>query len=87
MVQTIFGSLYGTVQTPPVHVMDNPQLTLSIGNTTVKVTYLGGYGTEQLFFQYTVEKGMLDEDGIEIGSEIELNGGTIKKMSGGVVNL
>lgn len=37
------------------------------------------------FFQYTVDTGILDKDGIKIGSEIELNGGTIKNISGGLI--
>jgi hypothetical protein len=55
-----------------------PRIPLTIGATTRYATYSsGGDGKTSLIFQYIVQEGDLDTDGvIDIGS-IDLNGGTI----------
>ncbi|MGE5677166.1 MAG: choice-of-anchor D domain-containing protein [Pseudomonadota bacterium] len=66
-----------------VTVTGSPFLTLNIGtNTPVQAVYVGGSGTISLVFRYTIASGDADTDGISIGSEITLNGGTIKDAAG-----
>ena len=52
-------------------------VTLDIGGT-VEADYISGTGTNALVFRYTVQAGDQDNDGIEVGSEIKLNGATMK---------
>ena len=57
-----------------------PQLTLQIGTTNEDeiADYVSGSGTKKLVFEYEVEEGDEDTDGIKISSDqLALNGGTI----------
>ena len=54
-----------------------PQIAIAVGSSTVYAQYLGGSGTKDLKFQYTVASGQDDSDGIVIHT-LDLNGGTIQ---------
>jgi hypothetical protein len=54
-------------------------LTLETGGV-VNASYIGGTGTSALVFRYTVQAGNLDADGVTVGTEINLNGATIKDI-------
>lgn len=56
-------------------------ITLNSGGT-VSAIYISGSGSTALTFGYTVVGGNCDEDGINIGSSITANGGTIKDATG-----
>lgn len=52
-------------------------VTLNTGGT-LQAKYVLGGGTTQLLFRLPVSTGMVDNDGITVGSAIELNGATMK---------
>ena len=55
-----------------------PHLKVDVGSTPLNFSYTGMSGTRSLRFEYTVQTGDLDNDGISIGNgAITLNGGTI----------
>lgn len=53
-----------------------PHLALTVGAATRYATYQSGSGSSSLTFQYTVQPGDVDSDGIAVGA-LGLNGGTI----------
>lgn len=55
---------------------------MSAGSLTAN--YLSGSGTSNLIFRYTVATGDEDANGIDIGSAITLNGGSITDLAGNV---
>ncbi|TCS85076.1 gliding motility-associated-like protein [Anseongella ginsenosidimutans] len=59
-----------------------PYLALTIGSATVQADYTSGSGSSVLNFQYIVQAGEQDLDGIELGSSIVMNGGTIRDAAG-----
>lgn len=59
-----------------------PYLELTIGVTEVQVSYISGSGTNSLTFSYTVQPGEQDLDGVVLGSNILLNGGTVQDAAG-----
>lgn len=63
-------------------VSGTPSIPLNIGGTTRQAEYASGSGTQALVFNYTVQAGDNDANGIGIGSSISLNGGTIQDSSG-----
>jgi len=65
--------------TMPVNVTGTPfiPITLNTGGTA-KANYVLGSGSTLLKFVYTVAKGEIDTDGIQLGAAIDLNGGSIK---------
>ena len=63
-----------------------PLLKVSIGDVTKDATYDSGTGTAQLVFQYTVEAGDVDRDGVE-ATVLALNSGTIKDKAGNAADL
>ena len=65
-----------------VYVAGTPQISLHIGGQVVLAPYVGGSGTSTLHFQYIIQGGDLDEDGISISSPVLLNGGLIRGASG-----
>ena len=66
-----------------VVVTGTPQLTLTIGSTNRKANYTSGSGTKKLVFEYTVQSGDVDTDGISIPANgLAFNGGTIKDAAG-----
>ena len=59
-----------------------PQVALTIGTQT-RHAALSGWGNDSLYFNYTVQAGDRDEDGISIASNaLALNGGTITAADG-----
>jgi hypothetical protein len=66
-------------------VSGTPRIALTIGAATRYATYAnlfpGSFG-QVLVFQYTVQAGDIDTDGITVNSPIELNGGTIQGGNG-----
>jgi len=65
-----------------VHITGLPRIQLNIGGTTKYATYTSGSGTKTMIFQYTIEAGLIDMDGINTLSSIDLNAGTIKNSFG-----
>ncbi|WP_421976653.1 MBG domain-containing protein [Roseivirga seohaensis] len=62
----------------PVTIAGSPSLPLTVGSSTVTASLKGSVNdATSAIFSYIVEEGDLDEDGIELGTSIELNGGTI----------
>ena len=59
-----------------------PQVALTIGTETRHAAF-AGWGRQTLYFDYTVQEGDRDEDGISIpASALALDGGTIKAADG-----
>ena len=67
-----------------VHVTGEPLLILSIGANSRTAVVVSGSGTDTLTFQYTVQEGDLDDDGISIASDA-LRQGTIEDNVGNAV--
>ncbi|WP_442265454.1 YDG domain-containing protein [Tenacibaculum sp. ZS6-P6] len=63
-----------------------PQLALTIGSTLRQANYVGGSGSSNLAFRYTVQSGDVDSDGITVGS-LSANGGTLQNGIGTNANL
>ena len=60
----------------------DPQVALSIGTETRQAAF-GGWGAQTLYFEYTVQTGDRDQDGISIpANALSLNGGTITATDG-----
>ena len=53
-------------------------LSLSIGSTTVQVSYLSGSGSENLTFTYTIAADDADDNGVELATAIHLAGAAIQ---------
>lgn len=71
----------------PVSVIVNtaggiPRIPITIGSDVVYAEYFSGSGTNNLVFRYTVKNGDFDYDGIEVGTSISNNGGTIRDALG-----
>jgi len=64
-----------------------PQIPLFVGSTTRLLSYVSGSGTSSLAFRYTVQPDDLDLDGVQLGSAIELNGGTMQNAFGEATSL
>jgi trimeric autotransporter adhesin len=64
-----------------VTVTGTPRLTLDVGGSTVHATYVSGSGSTALQFQYTVQAGDTDADGVAI-STLQANGGTLRDTTG-----
>ncbi|SFP88984.1 cadherin repeat domain-containing protein, partial [Pseudomonas borbori] len=64
-------------------VTGTPRVALNIGGSTVYATYASGSGSTALLFQYSVQDGDTDTNGIAIpANALELNGGTLKDAAG-----
>ena len=60
----------------------DPQLALTVGTRTRYATF-SGWGSDALYFSYTVQAGDRDEDGIGIAANaLDLSGGTITATDG-----
>ena len=60
----------------------DPRLALTVGTRTRYATF-SGWGSDALYFSYTVEAGDRDEDGIGIAANaLDLSGGTITATDG-----
>jgi hypothetical protein len=69
-----------------VFVNGTPRLALDIGGTTVFANYVAGSGTGTLVFQYRVQAGDNDADGIAI-TGLAANGATLRDAAGNAMNL
>ncbi|MFC5695328.1 DUF4347 domain-containing protein [Pseudomonas sp. GCM10022186] len=69
-----------------VVVSGTPRLALDIGGSTVFANYVTGSGTSSLVFQYSVQAGDNDADGIAVSS-LASNGGTLRDAAGNDLNL
>ena len=70
-----------------VTVTGQPTITLTIGSATRVVTYTSGSGSSTTVFRYVVQAGDDDTDGVTLGGQITLNGGTIREAAGLVAQL
>jgi hypothetical protein len=71
-----------------VTVTGTPQLALNIGGTTVQANYASGSGSSALVFNYTVQAGQTDANGVSINANaLSLNGGTITDLAGNAATL
>jgi hypothetical protein len=60
-----------------------PRLALTIGDRTVYADYVSGSGTTNLVFQYVVQPGDTDTNGISIpANALEMNGGSMTDAAG-----
>lgn len=69
-----------------VLVSGSPRLALDIGGVTRYATLASSSGST-LTFQYTVQAGETDTDGIGVGASLDLNGGSVKDAAGNDLNL
>ncbi|MCY1287555.1 hypothetical protein D9M70_365520 [compost metagenome] len=69
-----------------VIVNGTPRLALDIGGTTVFADYVAGSGTGTLVFQYRVQAGDNDADGIAV-TGLAANGATLRDAAGNAMNL
>ena len=63
-----------------------PRLALDIGGATVFADYIAGSGTTTLVFQYSVQPGLNDADGITV-TGLQSNGGSLRDATGNTMNL
>lgn len=68
-------------------VSGSPRFALDIGGVTKYALYASGSGTNTLTFNYTVEAGLVDADGIRVTTPLELNGGSVTGVGGGAVSV
>ena len=65
-----------------------PSLELRIGNDRVDAGYVSGSGTTSLIFQYTIQPGEVDTDGISIPpNALNRNDSSISDVAGNAANL
>ena len=69
-----------------VQVAGSPRLALDIGGHTVFADLVAGAGTTTLVFQYTVQPGDNDSDGITV-TGLSANGATLTDAAGNAMNL
>ena len=65
-----------------VNVLGTPSIGLTVGSTPRAALYISGTGTTILTFEYQVQVGDLDADGIDVATPVNLNGGTIRDADG-----
>lgn len=70
-----------------VIVTGSPRLQLDVGGVTRYAPYVSGSGTNALSFAYPVVAPDFDRNGITLVSPLDLNGGTIRDISGNNANL
>ncbi|WP_207886630.1 Ig-like domain-containing protein [Pseudomonas sp. 30_B] len=63
-----------------------PRLSLDIGGATVFANYVAGSGTSTLVFQYSIQPGENDSDGIQV-TGLSANGGRLSDAAGNAMNL
>jgi len=65
-----------------------PRIALNIGGSTMFADYVSGSGTNRLSFDYTVQPGDTDNNGIRIRSDsLEANGGVLADAAGNAADL
>lgn len=65
----------------PVTVSGMPFIEAQVGYTIRRFYFVSGNNSQSLIFRYTVTSSDLDTNGIEIGDEVILNGGSLKYFS------
>lgn len=70
-----------------VFVSGTPNLEFNVGGQIKSAKYAWGSGTSTLSFEYQVQSGDLDTDGIIVTSPLKLNGGKIKDKAGNASDL
>ena len=68
--------------TEAVSVTGTPRIELTLDSGTVFADYASGSGATDIVFNYTVQSGDEDTNGITLTSPIDLNGGTISDVTG-----
>jgi hypothetical protein len=69
-------------------VTGTPQLELDIGGTAVLANYVSGSGSTSLVFNYTIQTGQTDSNGISVAAnKLTLNGGTLQGAVGNAAML
>nr|WP_256834456.1 DUF4347 domain-containing protein [Pseudomonas oleovorans] len=68
-----------------VLVNGTPRLALDVGGVTVFADYVAGSSTSTLVFQYSVQAGLNDADGITVVGLVD-NGGSIQDAAGNVMD-
>ena len=63
-----------------VVVTGTPRIPITLGMASVFADYVSGSNSNTLTFKYLVQVGDYDNDGIDIVSPMDLNGGTIKDL-------
>ncbi|MCM5680003.1 DUF4347 domain-containing protein [Schlegelella sp. S2-27] len=63
-----------------------PRLVLDIGGVTRHASYVSGSGSSGLVFEYTVQAGDTDANGIAVSS-LQANGGTLRDAAGNSLNV
>ncbi|MBE3668648.1 hypothetical protein BOO25_06735, partial [Vibrio navarrensis] len=80
-------SLSFTVHTDEiVTVSGSPSLTLDIGGTTKSAAYVSGSGSKALVFTYSIESGLVDDDGISV-TALSMNADEIQDTAGNDLNV
>ncbi len=69
-----------------VLVNGTPRLALDIGGSTVFADYVAGSGTTTLIFQYSLQPGLDDADGITV-SGLQNNDGSVRDAAGNAMSL
>ena len=65
-----------------------PRVALNVGGSTVYADYVSGSGSTALVFQYTIQAGQADADGISIAANaLQANGGTLRDAAGNAADL
>ena len=60
-----------------------PRLVLTVGTSTLYAEYASSQSSpRRLAFRYVIQSGQDDNDGIAIGADLDLNGGSIKDSNG-----
>ncbi len=65
-----------------------PRVALTIDSSTFYASYASGSGSTALVFEYTVQSGDTDANGIAIGANaLQLNGGTLRDAAGNAASI
>ncbi|MDD2161168.1 cadherin domain-containing protein [Pseudomonas sp. MIL19] len=65
-----------------------PRVALNIGGSTVYADYVSGSGSTALVFQYTIQAGQTDTNGISLDANaLQANGGSLQDAAGNAANL
>ncbi|MBO9202878.1 MULTISPECIES: Ig-like domain-containing protein [Niastella] len=70
-----------------VLVTGTPFINILMHSSIKPAHYVGGSGTTQLTFTYTIQAGDFDADGVSLINTMQLNGGTIRDAAGNNANL
>lgn len=73
---------FGVSFNDAVSVIGTPRIIVSVGTQTVYANYSHSTSPTQLVFKYTTGPNLLDNDGISLASELDLNGGQIQDAYG-----